>query len=212
MQHNKTHVDRRACGRANSRPHTHTRDRTSHSNTRSRVLTWNPDMTGVSGLCHKTMNNTRPKWQNPDIMVIYWNSNVNILIFWDTDFLLSLAVSSNHQNENKNTSEGVYFTCNESKIYEIVTFWNFFTIFNFFNVDLGSGTVLWHKLILFHFSHAARLRRCICCSLHSGKKLPQSITGDFQLIIRSPARSTNKSHVCTMGFRMALEICYSEFI
>ncbi len=34
-------------------------------------------------------------------MVIYWNSNVNILIFWDTDFWLSLAVSSNHQNENK---------------------------------------------------------------------------------------------------------------
>ncbi len=32
-------------------------------------------------------------------MVIYWNSNVNILIFWDTDF--SWAVSSNHQNENK---------------------------------------------------------------------------------------------------------------
>ncbi len=31
-------------------------------------------------------------------IVIYWNSNVNILIFWDTDFLLSLAVSSNHQN------------------------------------------------------------------------------------------------------------------
>ncbi len=30
-------------------------------------------------------------------MVIYWNSNVNI-IFWDTDFWLSLAVSSNHQN------------------------------------------------------------------------------------------------------------------
>ncbi len=27
-------------------------------------------------------------------MVIYWNSNVNILIFWDTDFLNSLAVSS----------------------------------------------------------------------------------------------------------------------
>ncbi len=34
-------------------------------------------------------------------MVIYWNSNVNILIFWDTDFWLSLAVSSNHQNQNK---------------------------------------------------------------------------------------------------------------
>ncbi len=31
-------------------------------------------------------------------MVIYWNSNVNIIIFWDTDFWLSLAVASNHQN------------------------------------------------------------------------------------------------------------------
>ncbi len=31
-------------------------------------------------------------------MVIYWNSNANILIFWDTDFWLSWAVSSNHQN------------------------------------------------------------------------------------------------------------------
>ncbi len=33
-------------------------------------------------------------------IVIYWNSNVNILIFWDNDFWLwlSLAVSSNHQN------------------------------------------------------------------------------------------------------------------
>ncbi len=30
-------------------------------------------------------------------MVIYWNSNVNILIFWKTDFWLSLAVWSNHQ-------------------------------------------------------------------------------------------------------------------
>ncbi len=30
-------------------------------------------------------------------MVINWNSNVNILIFWDTDFWLSWAVSSNHQ-------------------------------------------------------------------------------------------------------------------
>ncbi len=39
-------------------------------------------------------------------MVIYWNSNVNILIFWDTDFWLSLTVSSNHQN------------------YESFTFWN----------------------------------------------------------------------------------------
>ncbi len=31
-------------------------------------------------------------------MAIYWNSNVNILIFWDIDFWPSLAVSSNHQN------------------------------------------------------------------------------------------------------------------
>ncbi len=35
-------------------------------------------------------------------MVINWNSNVNILIFWDTDFWLSWVVSSNHQNYNKN--------------------------------------------------------------------------------------------------------------
>ncbi len=32
------------------------------------------------------------------ISIIYWNSNVNILIFWDTDFSLSFAISSNHQN------------------------------------------------------------------------------------------------------------------
>ncbi len=31
-------------------------------------------------------------------MVIYRNLNVNILIFWDTGFGLSLAVSSNYQN------------------------------------------------------------------------------------------------------------------
>ncbi len=41
-------------------------------------------------------------------MVIYWNTNVNILIFRDTDFLLSWAVSSNHQNENKRCLK--YFT------------------------------------------------------------------------------------------------------
>ncbi len=56
-------------------------------------------------------------------MVIYWNSNVNILIFWDTDFLLSWAVSSDHQIKTKNFWN-VYFTCNESKIYESFTFWN----------------------------------------------------------------------------------------
>ncbi len=32
------------------------------------------------------------------LMVIYGNSNVNILIFWDTDLWLSLTVSSNHHN------------------------------------------------------------------------------------------------------------------
>ncbi len=53
-------------------------------------------------------------------MVINWNSNVNILIFWDTVFWLSWAVSSNHQK----TFEMFYFTCNESTIYESFTFWN----------------------------------------------------------------------------------------
>ncbi len=32
-------------------------------------------------------------------MVIYWNSNINIIIFWVLDFWLSWAVSSNHQNK-----------------------------------------------------------------------------------------------------------------
>ncbi len=49
--------------------------RSTQNNVRRRETTWlehtrssheNPDMTGVSGLCHKTMNDTRPKWQNPD--------------------------------------------------------------------------------------------------------------------------------------------------
>ncbi len=75
VQHNKSHVDRRARSRANSRPRTHTmtenRARVSEpwhetENTWCRALTWKQDMAGVSGLCHKTMNNTRPKWQNPD--------------------------------------------------------------------------------------------------------------------------------------------------
>ncbi len=34
-------------------------------------------------------------------MAIYWNSNVNILIFWNTDSWISLALSSNHQNKKK---------------------------------------------------------------------------------------------------------------
>ncbi len=72
-------------------------------------------------------------------MVINWNSNVNILIFWDTNFWLSLAVSSNNLNIKKKTVEVFYFTCNEYRIYESFTFWNklqekinFFTIFKFF--------------------------------------------------------------------------------
>ncbi len=54
--------------RSNMKQGTQTRE---HEHTRSRALTWNPDMTGVSGLCHKTMNNTRPKWQNPDTFPYY---------------------------------------------------------------------------------------------------------------------------------------------
>ncbi len=41
---------------------------------------------------------TRDTWNLYCRMVINWNSNVNILIFRDTDFWLSWAVSSNHQN------------------------------------------------------------------------------------------------------------------
>ncbi len=52
-------------------------------------------------------------------MVIYWNSNVNILMIWDTDFWLSLAVSSNHLNKKIKKFEVFYFTCNESKIHYI---------------------------------------------------------------------------------------------
>ncbi len=105
VQHNKTHVDKSARCRANSRPRTHndrkwsasvrtpSRDRNSrhecrdpnttlqhetrHADERARDSSTleaarsheNADIMGVSGLCHKTMNNTRPKWQNPDS---YW--------------------------------------------------------------------------------------------------------------------------------------------
>ncbi len=34
--------------------------------TRNSALTRKQDKKGVLGLCHKTMNKTRPKWQNPD--------------------------------------------------------------------------------------------------------------------------------------------------
>ncbi len=58
------------------------------------------------------------------VMVIYWNSNVNILIFWDTDFWLSLAVSSNRQKKGKKKEPFEMFYFNDSKIYESFTFWN----------------------------------------------------------------------------------------
>ncbi len=50
---------------------------------RSRALTWKQDMTGVSGLCHKTMNNPRLKWQNPDMLP----SNILYLTIFDKKFL-----------------------------------------------------------------------------------------------------------------------------
>ncbi len=50
LQHETRHADERA------------RDSSTLEAARSHE---NADM-GVSGLCHKTMNNTRPKWQNPD--------------------------------------------------------------------------------------------------------------------------------------------------
>ncbi len=49
-------------------------------------------------------------------MVIYLNSNVNILIFWDTDFWLSLAVSFNHKKKKK--FEVFYFRRNELHVIE----------------------------------------------------------------------------------------------
>ncbi len=89
-------------------------------------------------------------------MVIYWNSNVNIQIFWDTDFWLSLAVN-------------FYFTCNESKIYESFTFWNklqeknaknFFTIFHFFRCTCISCVI--PSAYQLQFCQTTHL-----CSLHS---------------------------------------------
>ncbi len=53
LQHETKHAEERAHG--------------------SSALAWNQDMTGVSGLCHKAMNNTRPKWQDPDTFQIFWN-------------------------------------------------------------------------------------------------------------------------------------------
>ncbi len=101
VPHHKTHMDRGARDRANSRPHTHTTrpnvereclnpdtrpklktwvpGSVHRAPTRNKArrgesaLAWNQDMTGVSGLCHKATNNTRPKWQNPDTFQIFCN-------------------------------------------------------------------------------------------------------------------------------------------
>ncbi len=43
-------------------------------------------------------------------MVIYWNSNVNILIFWDTDFLTFMSCKLYSSKLNKKTFEMFYFT------------------------------------------------------------------------------------------------------
>ncbi len=70
-------------------------------------------------------------------MVIYWNSNVNILIFWETGFLTFIKIK-----KIKKTFEAFYFTCKESKIYESVTFWNVtrkkrtFSRYSFFFLDV----------------------------------------------------------------------------
>ncbi len=65
---------------------------------------------------------------------IYWNSNVNILIFWDTDFWLSWAVSSNHQNKKKHffTLHVMNLKYMKVSLFEISYKKNVFTVFNFF--------------------------------------------------------------------------------
>ncbi len=58
-------------------PNTTLQHETRHTDERvhgSSTLPWKQDMTGESGLCHKPMNNTRPKWQNPDTL---WANNLN---------------------------------------------------------------------------------------------------------------------------------------
>ncbi len=58
-------------------------------------------------------------------MVIYWNSNVNILIFLDTDFWLSLAVTNKKHVMNLKYMKVSLFEMLLEKM-------NFFTIFNLF--------------------------------------------------------------------------------
>ncbi len=51
--------------RANMKQGTQTRERATRAHSKPRAHMKTADMMGVSGLCHKTMNNARPKWQNP---------------------------------------------------------------------------------------------------------------------------------------------------
>ncbi len=77
-------------------------------------------------------------------MVIYWNSNVNILIFWDNDFSLSLAVSSNHQSKKtKKLLKCFTLHVMNLKYLKVSLFeisykkkFNFFTIFKCFEMYL----------------------------------------------------------------------------
>ncbi len=84
--HNKTEHGARV---SKPRHETETQDmsagiRTPRSNTKqgtqTRARTWKQDMTGASGLCHKTMNNTRPKWQNPDNLALHEKNNCPLLL------------------------------------------------------------------------------------------------------------------------------------
>ncbi len=66
----------------------------------SMIIFWTIAKSGVSHYCgfkEQEIPTIYTVW-----MVIYWNSIVNIKIFWDTDFWLSLAKSSNHQNKKIN--------------------------------------------------------------------------------------------------------------
>ncbi len=77
-------------------------------------------------------------------MVIYWNPNINILIFWDTDFWLSLAVNSNHQNKklkkllkcfSLHVMNLKYMNVSLFEINNLQEKITFFTIFNFFKCN-----------------------------------------------------------------------------
>ncbi len=92
-------------------------------------------------------------------MVIYWNSNVNILIFWDTDFWLSLAnkLKSSKLKQKQLLKCFTLLVMNQKYMKESFTFWNklqekinFFTKFKFFEMCLYTHVtqlVLWSGVI-----------------------------------------------------------------